>query len=271
MPTSDIDLVMINKDEWKIPNPAEILEKIAFIVDQKKEIFASVKCISSASVPVLKLESSSELRNIKLDITVKDARHKGLECVEIVKNYLKQYPHLQPLLLLMKYMLKITELNDPYKGGLSSYGLLLMCVSFFQTKNDWPKDISIGKWLILIMHFYSKWNPHWTCIYPKPPFSPISVSQPVFLLSDQYSEVPIIVDPLRQVPPNIVTKDTTKMVQIQDILFCAMNSIWTDCNCLCHRRKKLNNMPNFADGKHKMLIRMFSAIQGCHKMHEMIF
>ena len=255
-------------------DPAGALEKILVHVEEKASMFPIIKFLPKASVPVIKLEANGELCNIKLDITVQDQRHKGLECVEIVKEYLKQYPQLEPLMLVVKYMLKITELNDPYKGGLSSYGLLLMLVSFFQTRPEWPKDVTLGKWLLWAMHFYTKWNTHWTCIYPKNPFNLSSlINQPVFLVVDQYSEAPIIVDPLNQVPPNNVTKCTEKMSEIQDMFFAAVNVVWLDCACSCHRRKKTvpGSSNSFFDGKHKILARIFAAIQGCHKLQEIAF
>ena len=76
---------------------------------------ASVNLIPGATIPVIKLECTPEMANTKIDITVQNARHKGLECVEIVKQYLKQYSQLEPLVLIFKYILKYAGLSDPYK------------------------------------------------------------------------------------------------------------------------------------------------------------
>ncbi len=271
---SDIDLVIVPKDEWKFPDPNEVLERFVVSLEKSRGTFPNIKLLSKATVPVIKLESSPELHNIKLDLTVKSATHRGLQCVEIVKEYLKQFPQLQPLLLLLKYMLKLTELNDPYKGGLTSYGLLLMLVAFFKAKTEWPKDVSLGKWLLWVMHFYAKWNAHWTIVYPRVPFAKLSVlDQPVFVQSE-YSDVPIIVDPLSQVPPHNVTKTTEKIGEIQDIFFAAVSSVWTECTCSCHQKRKaagIATAAGFSDRKHKLLARIFEVIQGCHKIHEEFF
>ena len=67
-----------------------------------------------------------------IDISIQDHRHYGLRCVELVKTFLKEYEVLEPIVLALKNILKWAGLNDPYTGGLSSYGLILLVVSFLQ-------------------------------------------------------------------------------------------------------------------------------------------
>lgn len=62
--------------------------------------------------------------------------HFGLKTVDLVKEYLNTYKVLKPIILALKTLLKNGNLNDPYKGGLSSYGLILMVVSFIQSEID---------------------------------------------------------------------------------------------------------------------------------------
>jgi non-canonical poly(A) RNA polymerase PAPD5/7 len=51
---------------------------------------------------------------------------------------------IEPLLLVLKQLLKVNGLNEPFKGGLSSYGVLLMIVGFLQQKRyDIPSDPKI--------------------------------------------------------------------------------------------------------------------------------
>ena len=54
-------------------------------------------------------------------------------------------------------MLKVWGFNEPYNGGLSSYALFLMIVSFLQAKNK-SKDlnfINLGETLLEFMKYYS--------------------------------------------------------------------------------------------------------------------
>lgn len=66
---------------------------------------------------------------------MQDNRHYGLKCVELVLSFVKEYEALEPLIFSLKNILKNANLNDPYTGGLSSYGLILMVVSFLQVIN----------------------------------------------------------------------------------------------------------------------------------------
>ena len=67
---------------------------------------------------------------IKIDITVMSENHTGLTCVDLVKDYMSEIQILEPITLVLKHTLKEWGFNDSYKGGLSSYALFLMIVSF---------------------------------------------------------------------------------------------------------------------------------------------
>ena len=64
---------------------------------------------------------------------------------------------IEPLILVLKQMLKVWGFNEPYNGGLSSYALFLMIVSFLQARNK-PHDIhfvNLGETLLEFMKYYS--------------------------------------------------------------------------------------------------------------------
>ncbi len=42
---------------------------------------------------------------------------------------LSRYPHLRPMVLILKYMLSQRELNDTYHGGIGSFMITLLCLS----------------------------------------------------------------------------------------------------------------------------------------------
>ena len=106
--------------------------------------------IDAATVPVIKLKISLRQlmlqanlkfpkdpkyegiydQSFSIDITHMTDIHNGVKCVNLVKDYLNDCWFIEPLILVLKQMLKVNGMNDPYKGGLSSYGLLLMIVAF---------------------------------------------------------------------------------------------------------------------------------------------
>ena len=71
---------------------------------------------------------------INVDITLWSENHNGLPCVNLVKSYLAESQLIEPLILVLKQILKVWGFNDAYTGGLSSYALFLMIVSFLQEK-----------------------------------------------------------------------------------------------------------------------------------------
>lgn len=89
------------------------------------------------------MRASNEFFNMSIDISIEDSNHFGLRCVILVKTFMTEYEALEPLVLALKNLLKSANLNDPYKGGLSSYGLILMIVSFLQHQKEKGKPIGI--------------------------------------------------------------------------------------------------------------------------------
>lgn len=70
------------------------------------------------------------LRELSVDISVSDSfnesAHLGLSQSYFVRDKLNQYPVLRPVCLILKKLLVTNEFNDPYTGGLGSFGLFIM-------------------------------------------------------------------------------------------------------------------------------------------------
>ena len=84
--------------------------------------------------------------------------HNGLNCVKLVKQFLNENSIIEPLILVVKQMLKVWGFNDPYHGGLSSYALFLMIVSFIQEKkktNSMPFT-NLGEILLDFIKHYAE-------------------------------------------------------------------------------------------------------------------
>jgi DNA polymerase sigma len=81
----------------------------------------------------------------------------------MVQYFIHQHKHLKPILILLKKLLTKHQLNIPYHGnlafpesliilgGLNSYSLVLMCVSFF---NSHPQYQILGENLIYFLKYY---------------------------------------------------------------------------------------------------------------------
>lgn len=139
-------------------------------VNSLRDCLEDVKIIETASVPVIKLvidlqkvreheaklntsKSSSvideDMRLLKIDITFNDQQseidlnffaqgfqhlsptiHMGIRCCQFVKKKLEEYQALESLTLVLKKFLALRNMNQPYQGGLNSYGLIILVVTF---------------------------------------------------------------------------------------------------------------------------------------------
>ena len=125
-----------------------------------------IKFIKTATVPVIKLTSTEEFLNRKVDITLreyKDNQHSGEFCVELVKGYIKNYAVFKPLILVLKKLIYEARMNDTYQGGISSYGLTLMLVAYLQYKQFYNIPIEIerpnlGVILVDFFNFFSSYK-----------------------------------------------------------------------------------------------------------------
>lgn len=123
LPSSDIDLAVFG--DWdKLPLFALKEALISSDVAEPN----SVKVLDKASVPIIKLRDKQS--KVRVDISFNtDA---SVKSVAMIKTYLKKFPLLPYLFLTLKHFLVQRDLNEVFTGGISSYCLLLLTVSFFQ-------------------------------------------------------------------------------------------------------------------------------------------
>lgn len=141
---SDLDTVLVHKKGMSQISFSPGLHPL-YVKLLDKPWKKSIKFIETAVIPLIKIIASDKYNNMQIDISVQDSKHYGLKCVELVKSYMIEFEALEPLLYSLKNLLKNANLNDPYTGGISSYGLILMLVSFLQNQNEHGKNISVKK------------------------------------------------------------------------------------------------------------------------------
>lgn len=67
-----------------------------------------------------------------VDLTFQTRNHMGLKCAETIKAFMEAQVLLRPLTLVIKVLVNIYGLSDPYKGGLGSYAITLMVIALLQ-------------------------------------------------------------------------------------------------------------------------------------------
>lgn len=156
LPYSDIDLVIQKVNHY----PSRVLQTLS----PKLESHSSVKDVEKilgATIPVLKVNAVHESRFIRVDISVQDNKHKGIICAQYVKTLVGQYLTLKPIFLLLKQLIFASNFHEPFKGGLSSYGLLLMVAWYYQEQpEEWQQTQAklienVADIFLRVVYFYA--------------------------------------------------------------------------------------------------------------------
>ncbi|KAI8050421.1 hypothetical protein BDF22DRAFT_694833 [Syncephalis plumigaleata] len=118
LPSSDIDVVIT----------APHLTGLHKARLKRNGVASNVRVVHKAKVPIIKIveEATGYPVDISLNIT------NGISSARTVKRFSEQMPALKPIMLLIKQFLTQRGMNEVFTGGLSSYSLMIMTVSFLQ-------------------------------------------------------------------------------------------------------------------------------------------
>lgn len=157
LPKSDIDLVIsgpitINNDNNEFKKYLEFLFKN---LEQNAPFIKDIKFINKTKVPIIKIKTTEEYNNMNIDLSMD--LHKGKECASFIKEQLEKYKPLREMTLALKTIFYSAKLNDPYEGGLSSYGIIILIIYFLVVKDMRKEEITydkIGQLFFELLFFY---------------------------------------------------------------------------------------------------------------------
>ena len=145
---SDLDILIYYK---KKKEENDLLKDILIILQEYNPNFETINPILTASVPVIKLQidikneikelklkqtsyiEEDDLNKIKIDLTFTENEKEfqnSKDTVNYIKNSLQDFPQIKPMLQILKRYFKIMGMNKSYTGGLCSYSLFLLVLSF---------------------------------------------------------------------------------------------------------------------------------------------
>jgi len=263
LPWSDLDLVLIPKNSYSMATRSNIqyLQTLYYNL-LEKDWEKTIKFIDTAVIPIIKLTTIDELNSIQIDLSIQDSKHFGIKCVDLVKLFLNDYIVLEPLVFALKNILKNANLNDPYTGGLSSYGLILMIISFLQREMEKGSSINlsdVGSLLVKFLFYYGcEFEPSSDIIYAYIHFEQGPVEREAlttFFNETQSNHDLIIVDPLNKA--NNVGKSSYQFSKIKMAFMIAYIVSHEECECSCH----YNDNDDHADVDHCLLKRIFTSIK----------
>ena len=217
------------------------------------------------SVKIIRITTSEEYGKMSIDISLHSDKHYGLKCVELVKSYIKEYEVLKPLTIALKTILKNANLNNSETGGLTSYGLILMVVSYIQSKRDGnfieDENNLIGKTFYgFLLHYGIKFdfNKYAIITYKINEINTAMNEKEANLNLSQNAHELMIVDPLNN--KNNVARENFQFMNLKMAFMIAFMVTKEDCECGCHYGKALNEN-SLCSTEHSYLKRMFNAVK----------
>jgi len=97
LPNSDIDLLVYNPGKGDITMINELTSELL-----RADICTSIEPIKHSKVPIIKLQDKATGINIDLSFN----RQNGIYCVKLVRQLIKKFPELRPLMMVLKCFLK---------------------------------------------------------------------------------------------------------------------------------------------------------------------
>ncbi|ORX77001.1 hypothetical protein BCR32DRAFT_295884 [Anaeromyces robustus] len=136
LPTSDLDVVVyrpggdINSASYAANptqgNQSKNLNKIARHI--RSNGFYIHKVIRHSRIPIIKAED--DLTHYLIDISYN--QESGVPAIKYIKQNIKEYPALKPLVYILKHFLYINEMNEVFTGGLGSFSVVCLVLSYLK-------------------------------------------------------------------------------------------------------------------------------------------
>ena len=255
LPWSDIDYVI----SYTINRPIDPLKTLyEYLYTIPERFFVEMKYISSASVPVLKIYTNDDYHKISLDISMENQEHHGEECVNYIKEKIKEFEVLTPMTFALKTLLQKAFLNDPYKGGLSSYGVILLIIHFLSVQNKRGVELTmenLGKLFYDILYYYGFED------IPNPIIIDENCDSEKIYYFHQYQIIKsefVLIDPLNIT--NNVAKNTRQYHNIKLAFKIGCVCLLENCECGCHFQYDEINFKEDGIG-HNLLGRIFNDVK----------
>eukprot|EP00742_Colponemidia_sp_Colp-10_P007495 GILJ01008076.1.p1 GENE.GILJ01008076.1~~GILJ01008076.1.p1 ORF type:complete len:487 (+),score=68.38 GILJ01008076.1:151-1461(+) len=153
LPLGDVDIVILNGPE-KIP---KALQKLASILVQRR-LVKSIETIAKARVPIIKLVDAETGIPVDISFNVQN----GVDANALVRDYMESYPEMRHLTIVLKYFLYQRGLNETFRGGMGSFLLQSIIISFLQHHPSRNQDrnnfnsYSLGHYLLDFLELYGR-------------------------------------------------------------------------------------------------------------------
>lgn len=266
VPWSNVDLLIVSTNYQKQQDEyIMILEKIGNTLNQLKWV-SNIQLENMSTYKSIRILTTIEYDELVLSLTYENELI-GMSSVDLINGYKEEYAIIEPMLLALKTIFNNSNLCSRHLGGLSSYGIIILLVSFLQNKYDNYKnnnnnDNIIGKIFVGFLAHYGIYFDFQKFI--------ISAKLPKIKMLENYAQTDnnynflsvqhelVITDPLN--PKNNIAKNCHEYMNIKMAMMIAYMVTREDCECGCHYGKGIYSYLH-NDLDHCILKRMFNSVK----------
>ena len=167
-----------------------------------------------------------ELKYINIDISFpgnynnKENKTPPLQQIEFINNSLAKFAEANIVIRILKRALKLTDMNNSYKGGLSSYTVFLLVIAYMKHNNKnnninnykHKNSNSYGHAFHNVIKFFSKYDFLNNYIDVRNNNGDVFLKRDKNYNSHEYENIPIIIDPVTELNAG---KSTFRIKEVQ--------------------------------------------------------
>ena len=267
VPWSNVDLLIVNKNNNENES-IDILDKLKALLNTQPWV-NEIELDNISYIPNIKIFTNNTYEELSISLSF-DKEYGLLKSIDLINKYIEEFPMIVPIMYALKTIFEQSKLNSIFSGGLPSYGLLLLLVSFLQGKfnnkniSDYNNEYLLGQVFVgFLGHYGFYFDYQKLAITTHLPKSGIFENQPNMEFDGNYKQCPefhdfLIIDPLNT--KNNVAKNSYNFMSIKIALIIAYIVAKEDCDCGCHYGKA-SYLYDYQNIEHSILKRMFNSVK----------
>ena len=224
----------------------KLMIKYDIYLEENKSLLDNYsKLINSSIYKNYPYDNEKEISYVNIDISFpvnnnnKKSKNAPFHQIEFIKNSLSSYVEASIVIRILKRALKLTDMNNSYKGGLSSYTIFLLVVSYMKhinknNINNKHKSNSYGHAFHDVVKYFSKFDFYLNIIDIDNKDGNIYMKRTKKYISADYENIPIILDPVTGLNAG---KSTFRINDVQSV-FIALNEELEHLRNLYDKNKK---------------------------------
>lgn len=155
LPQGDLDLVVVSPTMENSRREGALRTMAACL--RRHNLATNVQVIARAKVPIIKFVTT--YARLKVDISINQTN--GLAAAKYVNSWLRKWPHIRPIIMVIKHLLVQRGMSEVFSGGLGSYSVIIMVISFLQLhpkvqRGEIDAGRNMGVMLLEILELYGK-------------------------------------------------------------------------------------------------------------------